>query len=152
MIEHHVVALCYSFRRQIRGELLLPFNITSFTSPNLCFNDVFSLVVKNDHIHPVAPGWDFHIHCPVYVGNELIKVGKKEMLSDEFLRSFGDLQDPESCAGNKVSEVIHELFHLNLSGVGEVLKSVGIFGEVVALQPVDYRLECLDNAGTGKSG
>lgn len=52
---------------------------------------------------------------------------------------FGDLQDPESCANHKFPKFIQESFHLNLPSRREVLKSIGVFGEVAALQAVDYR-------------
>ena len=62
--------------------------------------------MQDKQIHPAASSWDFHIHRPIHANNELVKIGKEEMLSDEAEESFGDLQNSESYTGNKVTKII----------------------------------------------
>ena len=102
--------------------------------------------MQNEQIHSTTSCWDFHIHRSVHTGNKLIEIRKEEMLPNEFLRRFRDLQNSKACTGNEVPKVIHKSFHLNLSGGCEVLKPICIFGEIVAFQSVDYRFEGLYDA------
>ena len=81
--------------------------------------------------------------APIHALNELIKIGKKQVLPDEFLWSIGDLEYLKPGTGNKCAEVIKEPFHPDVAGGRKILKTHCAFREVVALQPVHYRLEGL---------
>ena len=60
-------------------ELLFTRLIAIVPSPNLCFNNVFSLVVVDDEIHSATTGLYFNVHNATDNFNKLIEIREKKM-------------------------------------------------------------------------
>ena len=62
MIEYDIIPFPRTLQFEIRSELFLSSLIVDFTSPNLCLDDVFSLIVGNKEVYSATPGLYFNIH------------------------------------------------------------------------------------------
>ena len=72
----NVISLNYSLNFEIGCELPFACLIVAVSPPNLCFDNLFALVVSDDEVHPASAGLYFNVHHTAAESNKLVEIGE----------------------------------------------------------------------------